>query len=502
MATTPMDIKKRPFSIEYYTKTMLPDGIFDTALKRQYITCYYTNTSGNDLANVTLYVEGVSDPGITVLAQTHTFPVVKAGASVNVRWLGNFEMGSPGKKLVSFIAMADGMESKRTLKNIFVSQTRRDPVTGDYTCTIEEGVLKVSGLQVIGPKEEWRSCKDKQDKCKPSMGPWIPSKVTMAFHANPPYAGIHGDLPFSDPWWKVLAWIVFAIASIVAIVAAADGEGTASTSVGGTFDETTGDVDCCTPSAEGTLDDGLTIAGVASAIATGALIVGLSDEADPWWRGQEKTPPVGKSEKTHAERVVAEFRYPGGALIAGAAYPVEVAWKYQRFTNVDTYAYSVAETQTNTHISDGVEISVPATYNAFSGPLIIETKFLKTDQAVFKGDELYAFILLRSPDGMHFYFMLADDGIRYDAKANDGVYTIGIPFEKIYRELLKRHFRLEGTWKIYAFAQDVNDATPDMLPEIAAQHIGGMMVASAIDINFDPSLPCPLKAQATVNIVT
>ena len=42
---------------------------------------------------------------------------------------------------------------------------------------------------------------------------------------------------------------------------------------------------------------------------------------------------------------------------------------------------------------------------------------------------------------------------------------------------------------------------PGTPPEIAAQHIGGFFVASAITLTFDPNLPCPMKAQANITVV-
>jgi hypothetical protein len=45
----------------------------------------------------------------------------------------------------------------------------------------------------------------------------------------------------------------------------------------------------------------------------------------------------------------------------------------------------------------------------------------------------------------------------------------------------------------------VNVTKPGTPPEIAAQHIGGFFVASAIHITFDPSLPC-LEAQAAITV--
>jgi hypothetical protein len=498
MAVTPMEIRRRPFSVEPFTNVMLPDGIFDTALKKQRITCFYTNMSGATLHQVTIYLEGVGDPGIVPVAQTYVFPEIKAGASVRVSWLADFEHGTPGKKLVSIIAQAQGMSLVRALKNIFVSQTTRDPVTGEFTCVVPEGTVKVSKLEMIGPRDEWRPCSDRRKDCLPDHGPWVPSKITMTVHPNPAYAGTHGDLPFNDPWWKIVAWIIAAIAAIVAIVAAALGAGTASTTVGGTFDVSTGSVSCCTPKLEGLPE--FTVAGVASAIATGAAIVGMTDDKDCFRRGQEATPP-GAGELTVAEKVEATFTYPGGAPNAGVAYPVHIVWKYERTTNARVYTHEAEETPTNTHVSDGVILDVPATHHAFAKPLVIKARFMRKGGKLFAGEDLYAFCMLASPDGLFFFVPLLDDGIDEDAQANDGTYTGSIHLEKLYRILLQKGLKLEGLWKVYVFAQDVNDATPDMLPEIAATRIGGFVVASALHITFDPTLPCPLQAQATVMVV-
>lgn len=502
MTITPMDIRTRPFSVEPFTNVMLPDGIFDTALKKQRITCYYTNTSGAPLHNVTIYFEGVGDTGILPVAKTHYFETIPAGASVRVAWLADFEYGTPGKKLVSFIAQAQGMAFVRTLKQIFVSQTKRDPATGVYSCSVEEGTLKISNLEMIWPKDKWQPCSERYKDCRPTRGPWVPARMTMTFYPNPAYAGIHGELPFSDPWWKILAWIVAVIAAIVAIVAATMGEGTAGTAVGGSFDETTGDIDCCTPDPGGVPgDDSLTVAGVASVIATAAIAVGLSDAADPWWRGQEKTPPA-KGELTLAEKVDALFAYPTGFVTAGTPYPVDVKWKYERVTTGNTYSFSASETQKNIHTNGGVEVVAPAVHHAFAAPLVIESLFKREDGKFFSGDDLYAFCLLRSPDDMYFLIALVDDGINADKKPNDGIYTGSIHLENVYPVLLKHKLRLEGLWRVYVFAQDVNGATPDMLPQIAAQQIGGFMVASAVQVKFDPMLPCPLQAQAAITVVT
>jgi hypothetical protein len=134
--------------------------------------------------------------------------------------------------------------------------------------------------------------------------------------------------------------------------------------------------------------------------------------------------------------------------------------------------------------------------------LVIKARFSREDGKLFTGDSLYAFSLLRSPDNMYFLVDLADDGIEQDEQPNDGTYTGSIHLEEVYKVLLRQKLRLEGLWRVYVFAQDVNDATPDMLPQIAAKRIGGFMVASALQITFDPTLPCPLQAQAAVTVIT
>ena len=499
MTATPMQVLTRPFAIEPVTNICLLDGIFDNALYNLRIACHYTNTSGGPLNNVTLYLEGVGDPGIAPTAKTFHFASIPANASVLVMWDANFMNAVPGKRLVSFVAKADGFDSRRTIAQIFVSQTRFDATLNTYTCTVEEGTLTVSKISAIVQRPTWGSRgRDGKCECPPEGGPWVPTGMTLAWAPDPSYAGTHGDLPFSDPWWKILAIIVAIIAAIVAIVAAATGNGTASFGASGTFDETQPSVTCCTPDTGAGPKRDYTVAGVASAIAVGAAAVALSDAADPFWRGQEKTPPA-KSELTIGERVVAKWKLADPPT-AGKAYAAEVSWSYTRFTTGQTYEYAVDETQANVHVSDGVQVDTPPTVHPFK-PLWVRAQFRKGGGALFKGPELYAFALFRSPgDGLYFVVAITDDGLGFDPGANDGVYAGSLDLERAYRLLLKDRLPLEGIWRVYVFAQDVNQTKPGTAPQIAAQHIGGFFVSSAIHITFDPSLPCPLEAQATITV--
>ncbi len=96
---------------------------------------------------------------------------------------------------------------------------------------------------------------------------------------------------------------------------------------------------------------------------------------------------------------------------------------------------------------------------------------------------------------------LTDDGLDLDPGPNDGVYSGSLDMEGAYRLLLKYRQDVHGLWRVHVFAQDVKQTRQGTAPEIAAQHIGGFFVASAIEITFDPTLPSPLTAQGGITVV-
>jgi hypothetical protein len=502
MSATPVQVLTRPFAIEPVTSIMLPDGIFDNAIFNLRIAAHFTNTSSSPLTNVTIYIESVGDPGIVPVAQTFFFDSIPAGAAVLVKWDANFERALPGKCLVSFVAHADGFTSRRSIKQIFVSETRFNSATNSYTSRIEEGTLFVSDLSGHLPDKQWGNLtKDgKECMCPPSIGPIVPTGLTMVWQPNPAYTGVHGELPFSDPWWKIIALVVLIVAALVGIIAAAVGGGKVMFSAGGIFEETNPSVKCCSLKGAGSGKPEFTVAGVAGAIASGALAVACSDFADPFWRGQEATPPA-KGEITTGEKVVAKWSLVE-APNAGNEYLTDVTFHYQRFTTGATYTHSVTETQSNIHVAGDVEIDTPVKVRAFKEPLWVRAKFNKKDNSSqFKSTDLYAFALFQSPGGLFLVEPLTDDGLGFDPGANDGIYAGSLDLERAYKLLLSQEQEVYGVWRVFVFAQDVNLTKPGTPPEIAAQHIGGFFVASAIEITFDPSLPCPLRAQAAINVV-
>ena len=491
MASAPVAVRKRPFAVFPLTNVMLPDGIFDVALRTQRLTCHVTNESAADLNNVQVYLESVGDPGVSVTAHTHHLGRLAAGASVMVSWDVDFTLATPGKTLVSIRVASDGFTVTRCIQRIFVSRTTYDDTTSTWRVEVPEGTFEVTGLTAIGPTPSGWVGED--GKCPPPVGPWIPTKMSMRFIPNPPYAGVHAELPFGDPWWKIAGWIVAIIAAIVAIVAAALGAGTASASVGGTFEVTDPSINCCTPKVSGDF----TVAGVASAIASVAVIVGMADDADPFWRGQEAVPPPAGA-LTVWEDLDITFAYPQPPN-AGVGYPVEVAWTYTRaLSNGTELTHSIEETRHNDHVAEGVHVRAPEKVRYSEELLCIDAAFSRSGGGLFAGDDLYAIALFVSPARLTYVEMMDDAGAHGDYKPNDGNYTACLELARVYKDHLRHGLEIEGRWKVYVFAQDINGATPDQLPEIAAQSIGGYVIASPVEITFDPSLPCPLRAQAFV----
>ena len=509
MAQAPLNVKSRPFAIEPVTNVMLPDGIFDNAIYQLKIACHVTNDGPAPLNDARIYIESVGDPGIGFTPRTFYFATIKPGATVLISWLANFEFARPGKTYVSIVATADGMEPRRSLRQIFVTETRYDSTSKKWTCVLPEGRLEVFNIYAMKSGADWCGCggddKDPREAkrhCPPFDGPRPITGIRFAWVPNPPFAGQHGDLPFSDPWWKIVGIVVAIIAAIVGIIAAALGAGTFNPGVKGKFDETgTADppVQCCTPDPQGGFkNNATTVAGVAATICSVGIAVACSDDADPVWRGQENTQPQA-GELTVAEEVEAHWDYLDPPN-AGVPYKTKVKWRYRRITTGASYDYEVEEEQTNIHVAENVTVETPATVQ-FPEPMWVKSRFDRPGGAPFVGPDLYAFALFRSPADRYFVTGLGDDGVFGDSDPSDGSYYGFLDSRLVFRELTKFGEEPYGLWRVYVYAQDVNLVPPGTDPVQAAKTVGGSFVASALTIEFDPSLPCPLKAQGSFTVV-
>jgi hypothetical protein len=119
------------------------------------------------------------------------------------------------------------------------------------------------------------------------------------------------------------------------------------------------------------------------------------------------------------------------------------------------------------------------------------------DRTLYQGPELYTICFFRSPrrqattSECHCSTMAAAR-MRRRTMARTGT---SLSLELAQRQLLQVGGDVEGVWRVYVYAQEVNRTAPGTAPVVAAQTVGGSFFASALDIKFDPNLPCPLKGR-------
>ena len=184
---------------------------------------------------------------------------------------------------------------------------------------------------------------------------------------------------------------------------------------------------------------------------------------------------------------------------AGKAYPVDVHWTYQRFTTGKTYEYAVGETQTNVHVADDVEVETP------HGPRVQSDLGEIEIQASYKACPLPEPISTRSrcsaPQALTSSCTSPTTVSATITTPTTASTQAALNLESARKLLKAQNDDVHGVWRVLVFAQDVNHTKPGTPPEIAAQQIGGIFVASAIELTFDPSLPCPLKSHGTITVV-
>jgi len=488
-------VPSRPFATEQITGLMLPDGIFESSIGNQRINAFVQNTSGATLAGAQVYVESVSHPGIVVTPQTHAVPSLAPGASRQFSWPIDVSAAPPGSHLVSFVIKTAG-DQTRVIKKIFVTRVSFDPSTVTFHAETPEGEIAVQFSDLVGPGEgccppdDRRRADDvrqgdfiefagtafagQQDDFRFCVDGYLPHYFSVSLTPNPPYEGQYGDLPFQDPWWKVVLCIIAVILLIAAgIVAATGGGGSVSVSTGST---PTGSPvpDCCGVRASGG-SSSYVVAGLTAAAAAAATAAALSDERDPFRRGQDQTPP-GVGEITLNETLEAELDYIEPVAL-GKPFKVGVTWTYKRTTTGGSYTHTSTDVNENVHVVSRYEIEAPDTVRTYQkAPFDVHARFFDAEGNLYRGNQLFVQCILAGPNGESRRFLLQDDGEEIDKEADDDTYS-------------GRHwFRPErdhGLWLFYVIAQDVNHAQPDMDPEEAAQIIGGFVVTHQLTISFN-----------------
>jgi hypothetical protein len=510
-----MSIPNRPFASEIITGLGLPDGIFETTLGVQRVNAHFTNQGASALSAVNVYIESVSDPGIVITPRTHSIAQLESNGARLLSWQADFSLATPGVHRISFIA-ENAAGRRRIIKKIFVTKISFDPTTMTFGAMTPEGFIQVGFKNFTGPKQV-PCCGSKErpnsfvegsqrmsvlDALRLFRGVHRPD-FQLCLHEyllqdfevvvtpTPAYTGQYGDLPFQDPWWKVVLCII-AVILLIAAAIAEETSGTGSITVsGGTGGSGSPAGDCCGVEASGG-GTSYIAAGLVAAAAAAATAAGLSDARDPFRRGQDNTMPAS-GEITVGERLEASLIYPE-AVELGRPFAVQTKWEYTRITTGESYSYSVSETNNNVHVLEHYKIEAPDVVRLYKRePFIVQAQFFGPDNKQFRGSELFVQCFLLGPNGEFRSFYLQDDGINPDAKANDGIFT-GVHLFSHEKEKGK------GLWTYFVIAQDVNSAAEGMKPEDAAQIIGGMVVTHQLTISFGGGT-CPLVPDGHVNVI-
>ncbi|MBM7865297.1 hypothetical protein GTO89_00745 [Heliobacterium gestii] len=483
-AAVPAAIPHRPFAICPPTNMMNTDGFFVVNMGNQFIQANITNSSGAALQNVRVYIEGISDPGVTRVPRIEYVGDVPAGAAFSVRFLANFHGAAPGIAYVSFIVESDDFVFRRIIKKIFVTRVDYHKPSKTYSVVMPQGTMRIVFHSAMMGPQNVGGCEGGESFFV------LPDDVTYEWIPTPPYAGVRGPLPYEDPWHKIALAILAGLIALGAVLYDyfSDGELNGGyVSVSGTFEETKPSV-CCPKvetSAQATPDwFGKGLYSAAGTVATAAI---ASDGPDLHYRGQQATPPApGELTVSESVRLKIDYTAPPSP---GTKYPIAGKWEYTRLTTGNNYRYQAQDQRENLHYVQSYEVDAPAVFDRAKGPLIIRARFTKPDGSYFRGHELYVSAVLVSRHGLVRRFEMHDDGMGDDQRPNDAWYTGSYPIREDEPD----------TWYLFVLAQDVNTVEEGTDPYDAAQNIGGFLITPQLNLNFQK--PCEINHDATIKVV-
>jgi hypothetical protein len=507
-----LDIPNRPFASEPITGLMLPDGIFETTIGQQSINIHVRNTGAAAIPSASVYVESVDDPGIVITPLTHVMPASGSGVNHLFTWNANFSGATPGVHRISFI-VTTAAERRRIIKKIFVTKVGFDASTGTFSAETPEGKIGIRFHDFVQPKTRGCGCACKPEDQQPPthqinlldylkrgsekrtdfnfcLPQYLLRRFSVEITATPPFPGQYGDLPFQDPWWKVLLCIIAVILLIAAAIAeAVDGTGSIAVGTGGGGGSGGTGTPCCGVSASGG-GTSYIAAGLVAAAAAAATAAGLSDVRDPIRKGQDKTVPAPGA-FTLSEELTVELSY-GEPIALGRPFTVGAKWEYRRITTAGVLTYSTSESNANIHTLSRYDIVAKDVVLAYRKERwTVEASFFDEDGKQFFGSRLFVQCFLCGPAGQWRRFVLQDNGRQGDRQSSDGVFTGYTTFGG--------HDR--GLWTYFVIAQDVNSAQPDMKPEEAAQIIGGFVRTHQLTITLGGG-ECALIPDGHVNVIT
>lgn len=94
--------------------------VFYNFIQGQYLTASFTNPTQNDLKNATIYLEGLSDPDVTIEPQTYFVDAFRAGDTILARWVVDFSKTPADDYTVSFVVEDSDHQYKRILTHLSV----------------------------------------------------------------------------------------------------------------------------------------------------------------------------------------------------------------------------------------------------------------------------------------------------------------------------------------------------------------------------------------------
>lgn len=481
----PIAITNRPFSIEPFTSIMLPDGIFDSAIQTLDIAFYVTNTTDFPLRFCWVRPDNHIQVEWTYLGNPFVhLGALRPGESKLVRWKAIFSKCSPGKKIVGiefgaqieWDQLGGGFDGflRRT---IFVSKTTKDETTGVYTCEVPEGAMHLKFLRKsFGPG--WEVTEPSDDGLQTISVP--PAGIIHAFNASvTPRPGQEEAIPFADPWWKVVACIIAVIAAIAAIIAAKEGEGTASIGVSGDYgSETDPDVNWCAPDPT-KHPDWKNIAGCLSVLATTAARVAMMDERDPIQKGRDAN-PFDPADPRRLEQLRATID-PPAVIAAGEEMQVPINWDYQ-----STKQSGSRETTTVTEIgvSDNIARNVAIDHSIdvkLYELLWVEIYLEDKVGNPFAGDAIFAHVNFIAPNRQFFKIPLVNVHRKTHDTLPRGFFQAWISTEVLAGRLGAE--AVIGKWHMEIYVQNLNAAQPGMDPFEAATYVGGDYLMAPIALS-------------------
>ncbi|KAJ6100378.1 hypothetical protein N7499_000008 [Penicillium canescens] len=531
----PASIPFRPYSTHATIALMNVDGIFVANHGNQYIAVEPRNDSPDILRDLEMYVEGASDPNIPITSSV--IPVlrpVEPNATFKSQFLADFSKATPGQTTLSFIIQNAAAGSFiRVVKKIFVTRIEYDKNTKNFFIPFPQGMMEIHlNIGILPGKTDNRTGNEGQCKCccacqcgaqvggnQVSVSPAFIKAATITWTPSPPYAGVHGPLPFNDPWNKVGLGIIAGILALLggtsllidyALSHSGGGGGGSETkvevSVGGTFDLAEPSIHCCdkveVSSSSNTILQ-LVASGLFAAAGYAATLAIGSDEVDFFYRGQEQTAP-NQHELTVSEFVSFEADYAETPSL-GTPFRGNVKWNYSR--NLDsgrTLQYQAENAYSNRHYLSKYAIHIDGHtnpnnhfnhYRAIRRPLTICTEFFDPNGKPFVGNRLYVTCLIWTDTGRTRFYELRDDGIHgrfLNFDPNTGNYCT---------EIFTSLDDPAGTWYVFVFAQNVNTVLDGTDQYTAAKTIGGFVLTPQLGMDFDTNAkPCELNHDAVITV--